>query len=670
MEKLLEHINSPNDLKQLSESQLRHLAGEIREFILATLSKTGGHLASNLGVVELTLALHCVFDAPRDKIVWDVSHQAYTHKILTSRRERFPTIRQHHGLSGFCKRSESEYDVFGAGHSSTSISAALGIAEARDLKGEDFNVIAVIGDGALSAGLALEGLNNAGAKRRKFMVVLNDNKMSISPNVGALSGYFSQIITGKLYNRLKGEIEHLVKNIPAIGESMFQLGKHVDETLKGFLTPGMLFELLGFKYVGPIDGHDLHQLLKSFTNIRENVERPTVVHVVTKKGHGYLHAEENATAYHSAAPFCINTGRFTSRSVNLPTYTQVFGDTLCRLAEHDNGIVAITAAMCSGTGLEAFAQRFPKRFYDVGIAEQHAVTFAAGLACEGFKPVVAIYSTFLQRAYDQVFHEVCLQNLPVTFVLDRAGLVGADGPTHHGVFDFAYLRHLPNMVIMVPKDENELQYMLKTAIELPGPVAIRYPKGYGLGMPCDTAIRSLNMKTNAATGVAEATYVAEILHTGNDLTILAIGSMVYPSVEAAKNLKEEHNISCTVINARFVKPLDTDLILDAARNTGTLLTIEEHVLQGGFGSAVLEMLHAHDIQFLQIRCLGLPDAYIEHGSPSLLRRKYGLDAEGIEQAVLDMSQRKEPYSVYPLLPVHVRTQVSESITTNIRTLGL
>lgn len=629
METLLESIDSPKDLKQLSEEQLKQLSEEIRDLIISTLSKTGGHLASSLGVVELSIALHYIFDTPKDKLVWDVSHQAYVHKILTGRRDRFHTIRQYKGISGFCKREESEYDAFGAGHSSTSISAALGIVEARDLKHAQFNVIAVIGDGSLTAGLALEGLNNAGAKKRKFIVVLNDNKMSISPNVGALSGYLNQIITGKLYNKLKAEIEHLVKTIPSIGESVFKLGKRFDETLKGFITPGMLFEQLGFKYVGPIDGHNIHQLIETFRNVRDYVDRPTLVHVVTKKGKGYVQAEQNATVYHGASPFCIDTGEFMKQESIAPSYTKVFGDTLIQLAEQDENIIAITAAMCSGTGLEAFAQKFPERFYDVGIAEQHAVTFAAGLATEGFKPVAAIYSTFLQRAYDQVFHDVCLQNLPVTFALDRAGLVGADGPTHHGVFDFSYLRHLPNMIVMAPKDENELQHMLKTAVEYSGPTAVRYPRGLGVGVAMDTDLHTLDIGR------------AEILREGHDLAIIAVGLMVQPAIEAAKNLAEDENIFTTLINARFVKPLDTELILGLARKTGKIVTVEENVLQGGFGSAILELLQAHGLDQVLVRCIGLPDEYIEHAPQSILRHKYGLDAEGIEKVVLEIMKKRD-----------------------------
>jgi 1-deoxy-D-xylulose-5-phosphate synthase len=624
METLLEQINSPKDLKQLSEDQLKKLSGEIRELIISTLSKTGGHLASNLGVVELTIALHYVFDAPKDKIIWDVSHQAYAHKILTGRRENFHTIRQYGGLSGYCKRDESVYDVFGAGHSSTSISAALGITEARDLKHEHFHVVAVIGDGSLTAGLAFEGLNNAGVKRRKFIVVLNDNEMSISPNVGALAGYLSKIITGDLYNRFKAEIEYLVKTIPVVGEPFFKFGKRLDEFLKGFITSGMLFEELGFKYVGPIDGHNLHQQIETFRNIRDYVDRPTLVHVVTKKGKGYVQAEQNATIYHGASPFCIDTGEFVNQNSSIPSYTEVFGETLIRLAEENEKIVAITAAMCSGTGLEMFAQKLPERFYDVGIAEQHAVTFAAGMATEGFKPVAAIYSSFLQRAYDQVFHDVCLQNLPVTFALDRGGLVGADGPTHHGVFDFSYLRHLPSMVVMAPKDENELQHMLKTAIEYPGPASVRYPRGSGIGVKMDPTPHTLEIGK------------AEILMEGSDLALIAIGNTVQHASEAAKNLAEDEHIFATVVNARFVKPLDVELILSLAQKIGKIVTVEENAVQGGFGSAVLELLQAHGWDHIVVRCIGLPDTYIEHGSQSILRHKYGLDAEGIEKVVFEI----------------------------------
>ena len=622
---LLEHIQSPEDLKKLAANQLSQVADEVRELIISTLAKNGGHLASNLGVIELTIALHYIFETPRDKIVWDVGHQAYTHKILTGRRDRFHSIRQPGGLSGYCKRSESPHDAFGAGHSSTSISAALGMAEARDLRGQDSSIVAVIGDGSLTAGLALEGLNNAGAKKRKkFIVVLNDNEMSISPNVGALSRYLSRIITGNFYNKLKAEVEHLVKTIPSIGESVFKLGKRFDEYLKGFITLGILFEELGFKYVGPIDGHDLQQLVETFQNVRDHVDRPTLIHVVTRKGKGFKQAEMDATAYHGASPFCVDTGEFTKQEALAPSYTKVFGDSLVRLAEKDEQIVAITAAMCPGTGLSSFAEHFPQRFFDVGIAEQHAVTFAAGLAIEGFKPVAAIYSSFLQRAYDQVFHDVCLQNLPVTFALDRAGLVGADGPTHHGVFDYSFLRHLPNMVVMAPKDENELQHMLKTAIEHPGPVSMRYPRGSGVGVELDLELKALPIGK------------AEVLQEGKELLLLAIGSPVYAAFEAARNLREDHEYDLAVVNARFVKPLDKELILEYARSCGKIVTVEENALQGGFGSAVLELLQEHGLHHVQVRCIALPDQYIEHGTLSHLRHKYGLDAEGIEKVVREM----------------------------------
>lgn len=622
MESYLEQIHTPDDLKKLMENDLKVVAEEIRSLIISTLAKTGGHLASNLGVVELSIALHYAFDTPRDKIIWDVGHQSYAHKILTGRREQFHTIRQPGGISGYCKRDESPYDAFGAGHSSTSISAALGMAEARDLRGEQYNVIAVIGDGSLTAGLALEGLNNAGGKKRKFIVVLNDNEMSISPNVGAMSGALNNIITGNRYNRLKTEVEHAVKTIPAIGDLVFKLGKRFDEFLKGFITPGILFEELGFKYVGPINGHNLHQLIETFRNVRNNIDRPTLIHVVTRKGRGFPHAELDATTYHGASPFCVQTGEFVKQETNAPSYTDVFGETLTRIGQENPKVLAITAAMCSGTGLETFAAAFPKRFYDVGIAEQHAVTFAAGLAAEGFRPVAAIYSSFLQRAYDQVFHDVCLQNLPVTFALDRAGLVGADGPTHHGVFDFAFLRHLPNMVVMSPKDENELQHMLATALNYPGPVSVRYPRGNGLGVEMDAEFRLLEIGK------------AETLREGDDVAILAIGNMVAPAMSAAKHLAEDSHIEATVVNARFVKPLDFELLEKLARTIGKIVTVEEHALQGGFGSAVLETLHERGLSKALVRCVGLPDKYIEHGSQSSLRHRYGLDAEGIEKTVV------------------------------------
>jgi 1-deoxy-D-xylulose-5-phosphate synthase len=624
MATLLENLDSPKELRSLSLGQMKQLAEEVRELIVDTISKTGGHLASSLGAVELAIALHYVFDTPRDKVVWDVGHQAYAHKIITGRRRQFSTIRQYGGISGFCKRSESEYDAFGAGHSSTSISAALGIAAARDLAKERFHVTAVIGDGSLTAGLAFEGLNNAGAKKRRFNVVLNDNEMSISPNVGALAGYLSQVITGARYNRLKAEVEHLVRPLPLVGERFFRFGKRLDEFLKGFLTSGMLFEELGFKYVGPIDGHNLHQLIETLQNVRDNVDRPTLIHVITKKGKGYKMAEKNTVLFHGTPPFCVDTGEWEEPESKAPSYTHLFGEALVQLAEKNEKIVALTAAMCSGTGLEVFARRFPHRFFDVGIAEQHAVTFAAGLATEGYKPVIAIYSSFLQRAYDQIFHDVCLQDLPVVFALDRAGLVGDDGPTHHGNFDFAYLRHLPDIVIMAPKDENELRHMIKTAVDYPGQIAVRYPRGSGQGVPLDTELHSLEIGK------------AEILQEGDDVTLVAIGTMVATAQEACRLLAADGTVSVEVINARFVKPLDRELICRSAGKTGRVLTVEEHALQGGFGSAVLEMLQEEGLDSVIVRRIGLPDHYIEHGKQSLLRHKYGLDAENVRRVLLEM----------------------------------
>jgi len=620
MSKLLDNINEPKDLRSLTTDQANQLAQEVRELIIETISKTGGHLASSLGAVELTIALHTVFDAPRDKIIWDVGHQAYAHKILTGRRDQFPTIRRHNGLSGFCRPAESVYDAFGAGHSSTSISAAVGIADARDLKKEHYHVVAVIGDGSMTAGLAFEGLNNAGAKKRRFIVILNDNEMSISPNVGAMAGYLSHVITGARYNRLKGEVEHLIRPLPQIGESLFRFGKRINEFMKGLLTSGVLFEELGFKYVGPIDGHNIPQLIETLHNVRDNIDRPTLIHVITKKGKGYEIAEKNTVQFHGPPPFSIDTGEWIVQENGIPSYTKVFGNTLIRLAEENEKIVALTAAMCSGTGLDSFCSRFPSRFFDVGIAEQHAVTHAAGLAIEGFKPIVTVYSSFLQRAYDQVFHDVCLQNLPVVFVLDRAGLVGDDGPTHHGVFDFAYLRHLPNMVIMAPKDEDELRHMAKTAVEHNGPIAIRYPRGAGLGVALDSPLHSLEIGKG------------ETLRDGKDLTILAIGNMVKPACQAAEILADRYSLSVQVINARFVKPLDVERITAAARTTGLILTVEEHALQGGFGSAVLEMLEEQGLHSAGIKRIGIPDQYIEHGAQAILREKYGLDPEHIVEA--------------------------------------
>ncbi len=612
---ILDNISNPDDLRKLSREELVALAAELRQEIIAVVSKNGGHLAPSLGVVDLTIALHYAFDTPKDRIIWDVGHQAYAHKLLTGRRERFHTLRQHGGISGFPKREESPYDQFDVGHASTSISAALGMIAARDIKGEDHRVIAVIGDGSISAGLAFEGLNQAGHLKKNLVVVLNDNEMSISPNVGALSAYLNRLMTGNFYTRLRLETKSFLQGIPKIGVSMFNLAKKTEESLKGLMAPGLLFEELGFQYVGPIDGHRIDHLLDTFNNIKD-FTWPVLVHVVTKKGKGCEFAENDPARYHGTPAFDLCTGKPVSKKESVLSYTEVFGQTMVKLAEDNNRIVAISAAMPDGTGLDTFAAKYPDRFFDVGIAEPHGITFACGLAAEGLHPVAAIYSTFMQRAYDQIVHDLCLQNLPVTLALDRAGLVGEDGPTHHGVFDLAYLRHLPNMVIMAPQDENELQHMIKTAVEYAGPTAVRYPRGTGVGVPMDQELKALEVGK------------AEVLREGSDLVILAVGTMVHPSLEAADRLKAE-GISAAVVNARFVKPLDEELILQAARKTGRVVTVEEHALAGGFGSAVLECLESNGLAGIKAHRIGLPDAFIEHGSQKILRQKYGLDADGI-----------------------------------------
>jgi 1-deoxy-D-xylulose-5-phosphate synthase len=612
---LLDTINSADDLRQVPEEELPKLADELRERIIETVSKTGGHLAPSLGVVDLTVALHYAFDTPKDKVIWDVGHQAYAHKLLTGRRDRFNTLRQYGGISGFPKREESPYDNFNVGHASTSISAALGMVAARDIKGEEFRVIAVIGDGSISAGLAFEGLNQAGHLKKNLIVILNDNEMSISPNVGALSAYLNRMMTGNFYTKLRQETKQFLQNIPRVGESMFNIAKKAEESIKGFMAPGLLFEELGFQYVGPIDGHRMDHLLETFRNIKD-FTWPVLIHVITKKGKGCEFAECNPSQYHGTPPFDPETGKAAVKKQKVMSYTEVFGQTMVKLAEDNDKVVAITAAMSDGTGLEQFAAQYPDRFFDVGIAESHGVTFACGLAAEGMRPVAAIYSTFMQRAYDQVMHDLCLQNLPVTLALDRAGLVGEDGPTHHGVFDIAYLRHLPNMVIMAPKDENELQHMLKTALEHNGPSALRYPRGTGLGVPMDQELKQHPVGKG------------ELLQDGDDLVIIAIGNMVKPAQEAGERLKAG-GISAAVVNARFIKPLDEELILRLARKTGRIVTVEEHALQGGFGSAVLECIEDNRLSAVKVLRIGLPDRFIEHGTQTLLRQKYGLDADGI-----------------------------------------
>ena len=624
MRNLLDTINNPDDLKKLTIEELPELAEEVRERIVSTISKTGGHLASSLGAVDIAIAVHYVFNAPADKVIWDVGHQAYAHKLLTGRREAFATIRQLGGISGFPKISESIYDAFGTGHSSTSISAAAGTAVARDLKGDDYKVIAIIGDGSLTAGLAFEGLNQAGHLKKDIIVILNDNEMSISQNVGALSSFLSRKITGRLATRIKKEAEGFFLSIPRIGRRLVSLAKRAEDSLIALLTPGMLFEGLGFHYIGPIDGHNLNELINTFRDARE-LNGPILIHVLTKKGKGYLPAEEQPVQFHGVGPFEKETGRPVKPEKKIASYTEVFGKTILELAEKDERIVAITAAMPEGTGLDKFAERFPDRFFDVGIAEQHALTFAAGLAKEGFIPVVAIYSTFLQRAYDEILHDVCLQNLPVIMAIDRAGIVGADGPTHHGMFDISCLRHIPNMAIMAPKDENELRHMLKTAVKCGRPAAIRYPRGEGYDIDISSPTKELPFGK------------AEILKDGNALLILAIGVTVYPAMDAAKRL-EKIGINAAVVNCRFAKPLDEDLIISFAKKTGKVMTVEENALDGGFGSAVLELLEKNGLSGCSVKRIGVPDEFVEHGSQKELRRLYCLDADGIEKTAMDMTK--------------------------------
>jgi len=622
MVKLLKQIKNPEDLRKMRPSDLPLLAREIREEIIKTVAKVGGHLASSLGVVELTLALHYVFDTPRDRIIWDVGHQTYAHKLITGRQERFSTLRQYGGISGFPRREESPYDAFGTGHSGTSISAALGMAQAKCLRGENYKVIAVIGDGSLTTGLAFEGLNQAGAMDKDLIVVLNDNELSISPNVGALSSYLNRLMTGHLATRFREELKGFLKILPGIGDSALKWARYAEESLKGFFLPGLLFEELGFKYVGPLPGHKLEGLIENFRNVK-NLRGPVLVHVVTTKGKGYAPAEKDPVTFHGVGPFLPESGEIIKSEGNLLSYTHVFGNTLVRLARENPRIVGITAAMPQGTGLDAFAREFPERFFDVGIAEQHGVTFAAGLAAEGFIPVVAIYSTFLQRAYDQILHDVCLQKLPVVLAMDRGGIVGQDGPTHHGLFDFSYLRHIPHLIVMAPKDENELQHMLKTAVYCGQPVSLRYPRGSGWRGFLDEEINELPIGK------------AEVLREGKDLIILAIGSTVRAALAAADKLLER-GVKCTVVNARFVKPMDEELFCSLISEIPRLITVEENVLQGGFGSAVLEVLEQKGIYFKKIKRLGIPDTFVEHGPQDLLRAKYGLDAEGIIKAAASL----------------------------------
>ncbi len=621
--RILPRINSPDDLKGLSIRELEELAGEIREFIIDTISKVGGHLGASLGVVELTLAVHYVFNAPKDKIIWDTGHQGYVHKIITGRRDVFHTIRQFKGISGFLKRSESIYDVFGAGHASTSISAALGIATARDFDGQDYKIVAIIGDGAMTAGLAYEALNNAGVLKKNLIVILNDNNMSISPNVWAVSKYFTELIASSHYNKLKSFIWDLTGQLDSVGDRIRKLAARVEGGVKAIITPGMLFEALGFRYFGPVNGHNIQKLIRILSEIK-NLNGPILLHVITQKGKGYRPAEEDEQKLHGVTPFDKVTGKmYKSDKPQPPSYTKVFGEAVVQLARQNSKIVGITAAMPEGTGLNILKKEIPERFFDVGIAEQHAVTFSAGLATEGYIPICAIYSTFLQRAFDQIIHDVALQNLHVVFALDRAGLVGADGPTHHGAFDLSYLRLIPNMVIMAPKDESELRDMLYTAtVYNKGPVAIRYPRGNGVGVPLKKDFDLIKIGK------------AEILRDGDDLAILAVGSMVYPSLRASEKLSS-YGVEAMVVNMRFVKPLDEELLDYVFERFDKVATVEENTIRGGFGSAVLEYAAMKGVKNVKFLIHGIPDEFIEHGTQDELWRMLKLDPDGIVSRILE-----------------------------------
>jgi len=625
MHKLLDSINSPRDLDDLSYARLEQLAAEIRQMIIATCAANGGHLAPSLGVVELTLALHRVFRSPKDRIIWDVGHQAYAHKIITGRRERFQTLRRLDGISGFPKRAESPHDIFDVGHSSTSISAALGMAVGRDLQGKRNKVVAVIGDGSMTGGIAFEGLNHAGHLNKDLVVILNDNEMSIAENVGALSNFLSRTITNEFVHKIKKDMESFLEGLDGFGSGALKVAKRAEESLKGIFTPGMLFEAFGFEYIGPIDGHDIVRLQETLEKVR-SFDDAVLIHVLTRKGKGYPPAEKNPSLFHGIGQFDQESGKVLKAKGGGGSYTAIFGDALCRLAAEDDTIVALTAAMPDGTGLTGFARDYPDRFFDVGIAEQHGVTFAAGLAADGLKPVFAVYSSFLQRGYDQLMHDVCLQNLPVVFAIDRAGVVGSDGPTHHGVFDLAYLRHLPNMTVMAPGDENELQHMLCSAIGYGVPTALRYPRGSGTGIPLDQLFRHIPRGKG------------ELLREGGEGAILAVGTMVSPALHAAVILAEE-GIELAVANARFIKPLDNDLILGLA-GTGHLFTVEENVLQGGFGSAVLELLEENGIYRTTVTRLGYPDRFVEQGEQSELLERYGLTVDGICASIRTAFSRK------------------------------
>nr|WP_281180503.1 1-deoxy-D-xylulose-5-phosphate synthase [Desulforhopalus singaporensis] len=617
----MDQIESPADIRDFTVAELEILAKDLRDTIVGTVSRTGGHLAPSLGVVELTIALHYVFDTPRDRLIWDVGHQSYAHKLLTGRREEFSTLRQYRGMSGFPKFSESKYDAFGTGHSSTSISAASGITLAKNLKNCKQKAIAVIGDGSMTAGMAFEALNHAGHLDKDLIVILNDNEMSISPNVGALSNFLSRKLSGKTMSRVKA---HLVEKLSIydVGENILNILRKSEESFKSFFTPGMLFEAFKFNYIGPVDGHNLEELLETLETVRDTSQGPMLIHVLTQKGRGYEPAEKNPDIFHGVGPFDIKTG-LSLNSKKSTTYTEVFGNTLTEIAERDSKIVAITAAMASGTGLVEFSQKFPDRFVDVGIAEQHAVTFAAGLASEGLRPVVAVYSSFFQRAMDQIIHDVCIPNLSVTLAIDRAGVVGDDGPTHHGVFDLSFLRFIPNMVLMAPKDEQELQHMLYTAIYYDGPAAVRYPRGAGEGTELTGNLKKL------------AIGKGELLREGTDILLLPVGNRVYTALEAAEGL-DRLGIDAAVINPRFIKPLDGGLILEWAERTGRVITIEDNSRQGGFGSHVLELLSSSGLSSVKTSLLGHPDNFVEHGPQKILWKNSGINEASIVHAAIQL----------------------------------
>jgi 1-deoxy-D-xylulose-5-phosphate synthase len=614
---LLEKINDTADLRRLPPEQLETVADEIRQYILETMSRIGGHTGASLGAIELAVALHYAFDTPRDRLVWDVGHQAYAHKILTGRRDLLPTIKQYGGISGFLRRDESEYDTFGAGHASTSLSAALGMAVARDRKGEDHHVVALIGDASLAGGMAMEAINQAGHLKTRLIVLLNDNEMSIAPAVGALTGYLNRIREAQGYHRFKDEVEETLLSIPSLGGRLHHAAKTVKDAIAAAVLPGALVSELGFKYIGYVDGHNPRALVAALREAKQVKDGPVIVHALTTKGKGYPQAEKDYYRWHATGPFDLKTGKAVKAATKAPTYTAVFGKTLCHLMEKDPKIVALTAAMPDGTGVCEALARFPDRSFDVGIAEQHCVTFAAGMSCEGLKPVCAIYSTFLQRGFDQLVHDVCIQNLNVKFCLDRGGIAGGDGPTHHGLLDIAYLRGVPNIVVMAPKDEGEMRDMMLTLMEHEGPAAMRYPRGNGVGAVIDRDPQLLEIGKG------------EILRDGGEIAIVAYGSMVHPSLHAAENLSKE-GIETTIVNARFVKPLDAQLLLALARTKRLIVTVEEAYLAGGFGSAVLELLEENGLQDkVRVVRMGFPDRLVTHGDPKLLLAKYGLDADGI-----------------------------------------